>query len=248
MSYMTSAMPADSSQPNRLKPVLVILHQEHSTPGRVGLRLQARGHKLDVRRPRFGDPLPETMADHAGVVIFGGPMSVNDDEDYLRREVDWLAVPLKEEAPVLGLCLGAQMIARHLGADVRKHAEGMVEIGYYSLKATDAGAKLLEWPDRVHHFHNEGFELPAGATLLAEGDTFTNQAFAYGPSAYGFQFHVELTTAMVNRWTGRIGDRASLPNAQARELHFHGRALHDWKTASFLDRFLELWLAGRKAA
>jgi GMP synthase (glutamine-hydrolysing) len=243
MSYMTSAMPADSPAPDRPKPVLIILHQEHSTPGRVGLRLAARGHALDIRRPRFGDRLPDTLAGHAGAVVFGGPMSVNDGEDYIRRETDWIDVPLKENAPLLGLCLGAQMIARHLGATVGKHAEGKVEVGYYSLKATEAGARLTEWPDQVHHFHNEGFDLPSGATLLAEGETFANQAFSYGPSAFGFQFHVELTTAMVNRWTGRIGERANLPNAQAREQHFHGRALHDWKTAAFLDRFLDLWLA-----
>src|SRR6187549_305659 len=100
------------------KPVLIVLHQEHSTPGRVGLRLAARGHGLDIRRPRFGDPLPETLAGHAGAVIFGGPMSANDADDYIRVETEWVRVPLREEAPFLGLCLGAQMMARHLGAEV----------------------------------------------------------------------------------------------------------------------------------
>jgi GMP synthase (glutamine-hydrolysing) len=237
--------PAPPSTP---KPILIVLHQEHSTPGRVGLRLQARGHRLDIRRPRFGDPLPDTLAEHAGSVIFGGPMSVNDNEDYLKREIDWLGVPLRECAPFLGLCLGAQMLARHLGARVGPHPDGMIEIGYYGLRATEAGRRLLDWPDRVHHFHHEGFDLPGGATLLAEGDTFANQAFRFGPAAFGIQFHIELTTAMVNRWTGRIGERAKLPNAQAREHHFHGRALHDWKTTAFLERFLDMWLKSGGAA
>jgi GMP synthase (glutamine-hydrolysing) len=230
------------------KPVLVILHQEHSTPGRVGLRLQARGHRLDVRRPRFGDSLPDTLAEHAGAVIFGGPMSVNDGDEYLKREIDWLSVPLGEGVPFLGLCLGAQMLARHLGAKVGPHPEGMIEVGYYGLRPTEAGRRLLAWPDRVHHFHHEGFDLPAGATLLAEGDTFANQAFLYGDAAFGIQFHIELTMAMVNRWTGRIGERAKLPNAQPREQHFHGRALHDWKTTAFLERFLDMWLKSGRAA
>jgi GMP synthase (glutamine-hydrolysing) len=246
---MTDAMPADDSyDPAARKPVLVVLHQEHSTPGRVGLRLKERGYQLDIRRPRFGDPLPETLAHHTGAVVFGGPMSVNDEDDYIRREIEWLKVPLAEGAPLLGLCLGAQMLARQLGAGVRPHADGMVEIGYYALKATDAGERLTSWPDRVHHFHNEGFDLPDGATLLAEGETFANQAFHYGRAAFAIQFHIELTAAMVNRWTGRIGERARLPNAQDREHHFEGRALHDWKTAAFLDRFLDLWLglAGRQ--
>jgi len=85
------------------RPVLIVLHQEHSTPGRVGLRLAARGYRLDIRRPRFGDSLPETLVDYTGAIIFGGPMSVNDGDEYLARETDWIGVPLKEGAPFLGL-------------------------------------------------------------------------------------------------------------------------------------------------
>ena len=238
-----------------LRPVLVVLHQEHSTPGRVGLRLVARGYPLDIRRPRFGDQLPETLDGHAGAIVFGGPMSINDPDDYLKRETGWLAVPLKEGAPLIGLCLGAQMLARHLGAAVGAHADGHIEVGWFGLTATAAGRALARWPDRVHQFHHEGFALPSGATLLAEGsaETFPNQAFSYGAAAFGIQFHVELTTAMVNRWTARIGERAGKPGGQAAAMHFEGRALHDWKTSSFLDAFLDLWLKrdrreGRAAA
>ena len=227
------------------RPILVVLHQEHSTPGRVGQRLADRGYALDVRRPRFGDGLPTTLADHAGAVIFGGPMSVNDADDYLKTETGWIDVALKEGAPFLGLCLGAQMLARHLGAAVGPHGDGHIEVGWFGLTATEAGRKLLAWPDRVHQFHREGFALPVGATLLAEGaaETFPNQAFRYGGSAFAIQFHIELTTAMVNRWTARIGERAKAPGGQAAAQHFEGRALHDWKTAAFLDAFLDLWLA-----
>jgi GMP synthase (glutamine-hydrolysing) len=239
-------MPAE-----RKRPVLIVLHQEHSTPGRVGDRLTARGHALDIRRPRFGDALPATLAAHAGVVIFGGPMSVNDADEYLVRETDWIGVALSEQAPFLGLCLGAQMLARHLGAVVGPHADGHIEVGWFGLAATAAGRQLLRWPDKVHQFHREGFGLPVGATLLAEGaaDTFPNQAFAYGASAFAIQFHIELTTAMVGRWTSRIGERAKAPGGQGPPLHFEGRALHDWQTVAFLDAFLDLWLAkDRRAA
>jgi len=224
-------------------PVLVILHQEHSTPGRVGRWLKTRGYALDVRRPRFGDPLPETLDGHGGVIVFGGPMSVNDPEEFIRREIDWLAVPLAEKAPLLGLCLGAQMLAHHLGASVGPHEAGQVEMGFYPLRPTEAGRGLLDWPDYVHHFHREGFALPTEATLLAEGDTFVNQAFAYGPAAFGLQFHIELTMAMVRRWTTRMMQRGPRPGWQPQPLHFEGRSLHDRKTILFLDRFLELWLA-----
>jgi GMP synthase (glutamine-hydrolysing) len=90
-----------------LPPVLVILHQENSTPGRVGNVLRALGHRLDIRRPRFGDQLPETLDDHAGAVIFGGPMSANDPDDYVGKEIDWIEIPLREQRPFLGICLGA---------------------------------------------------------------------------------------------------------------------------------------------
>src|SRR5512141_2476098 len=119
-------------------PVLIVLHQESSTPGRVGNALRALGHPLDIRRPRFGDPLPETLEHHAGAVIFGGPMSANDPDDYVRREIDWIEVPLREQRPFLGICLGAQMLAGQLGAQVAPHREGRVEVGYYPIRPTAA--------------------------------------------------------------------------------------------------------------
>ena len=82
-----------------LLPVLIVLHQEASTPGRVGNVLRALGHRLDIRRPRFGDPLPKTLDGHAGAVIFGGPMSANDPDDFVRQEIDWIAVPRREQRP-----------------------------------------------------------------------------------------------------------------------------------------------------
>src|SRR5437660_11365843 len=104
-----------------LRPILIVLHQETSSPGRIGHALRRRGYALDVRRPRFGDPLPGTMAAHTGAIIFGGPMSANDTDEFIRREIDWLSVPLKETKPFLGICLGAQMLAHHLGSRVYRH-------------------------------------------------------------------------------------------------------------------------------
>src|SRR5262245_41085844 len=112
-------------------PVLIVLHQETSTPGRVANALRALGHRLDIRRPRFGDALPETLDEHAGAVMFGGPMSANDSEAYIRHEIDWIGVPLREQRPFLGICLGAQLLAKHLGAKVAPHPEGVTQIGYY---------------------------------------------------------------------------------------------------------------------
>ena len=102
-------MPFGDKGRNRDK-ILIVLHQEHSSPGRVGQLLQATGFRLDIRRPPLGDPLPETLAGHRGAVIFGGPMSANDEDDFVRAEIDWIGVPLREQKPYLGLCLGAQMM------------------------------------------------------------------------------------------------------------------------------------------
>ena len=178
--------------------ILIILHQERSSPGRVGQKLVQRGYSLDIRKPRFGDPLPQTLSDHAGAVVFGGPMSANDDEDYIRTETDWISVPLKEQAPFLGICLGAQMLVNTLGGRVFGYPDERAEIGYYPIRATKAGQDLVEWPEQVYQWHREGFDLPTDATLLAEGgEFFPNQAFRIGHSAFGIQFHAELTLAMM---------------------------------------------------
>src|SRR5262252_8586974 len=139
-------------------PVLIILHQQHSTPGRIGVELRHRGYAIDVRRPRFGDALPDTLAEHAGAIIFGGPMSANDTEDFVRQELEWLAVPLREQKPFLGICLGAQMLARGLGSRIYGHEDGHVEVGYYPIRPTHAGRAVCDpWPCYVYQWHREGF-------------------------------------------------------------------------------------------
>jgi GMP synthase (glutamine-hydrolysing) len=184
------------------KPVLIVLHQEHSTPGRVGRFLTERGYLLDIRRPRFDDPLPETMAGHVGAIVFGGPMSANDPDEFVKTETEWIGVCLKEQAPFLGICLGAQMLCRHLGGAVAPHEAGRAEVGYYPLHATRDGVEFAEeigvhWPSMVYQWHREGFETPQGATCLATGGDFPVQAIRVGKAAFGIQFHPEIGRAHV---------------------------------------------------
>jgi GMP synthase (glutamine-hydrolysing) len=238
-----SIAPRSAGKPDTTqRPVLIVLHQENSTSGRVGNVLRALGHPLDIRKPRFGDLLPETLDEHAAAVIFGGPMSANDPDDYIRREIEWISVPLREQRPFLGICLGAQMLALHLGARVAPHPEGRAQMGYYPIRPTEAGLALRpDWPDHVYHWHREGFELPIGADLLAEGSDFPNEAFQYG-EAFGFQFHPDVTYAMMYRWTTHGHARLELPGAQARHHHFAERAVHDVTERAWLKRFIQDWL------
>lgn len=222
--------------------ILIILHQETSTPGRVGQRLLQRGFDLDIRRPPLGDALPDTLDEHAGAVMFGGPMSANDGDEFVKRETDWLAVPLRENRPFFGICLGAQKLVRHLGGEVKGDPQGRVEVGYYPLTPTPEGEALLDWPKMIYQWHREGFTLPSGAVKLAGGEVYPNQAFRYGDNAFAVQFHTELTLAMMCKWTVKGAERMVLPGAQQRHEHLQGRLIHDAPISKWLDDFLDLWI------
>jgi GMP synthase (glutamine-hydrolysing) len=224
-------------------PILIVLHGETSTPGRVGLELRARGYSLDVRRPRFGDSLPDTLERHAAAVIFGGPQSANDDDEIVRKEIAWIEIPLREKKPFLGICLGAQMLAKALGTRVYTHPHGHAEIGYYPVYPTVHGRNLCaHWPGHVYQWHREGFDLPADSVLLAEGDLFPVQAFSHNDTAYALQFHMDVTHATMCRWTTRGHARMEMPGAKPREAHFEGRLLHDPSCKTWLTHFVDHWL------
>jgi GMP synthase (glutamine-hydrolysing) len=222
------------------QPILIVLHQERSSPGRVGQMLEEKGYPLDIRRPVLGEALPSTLVNHAGAVVFGGPMSANDPDDFVKREIDWLDIPLNENKPYLGICLGAQMLVRHLGGKVEADREQRTEIGWYQIRPTEHGRLLMHWPQMVYHFHREGFSLPQGAKLLAEGDVYPNQAFRYGTNAWGVQFHAELTRAMMHRWVVHGAHRFVLPNAQQGRDHLDGRMIFDAPLKAWLSNFLDL--------
>lgn len=236
-----------ASSQNAAEKVLIILHQENSTPARIGMMLEAIGFQLDIRRPRFGEALPDTLDEHAGVVVFGGPMSANDPDDFMKLETDWLEVPLRENKPALGICLGAQMMARQLGERVYKPKNEEVEIGYYPIKATEAGEQLCAapFPPCVYQWHREGFDLPKDASLLAAGDDiFPVQAFQYG-SATALQFHPEVTYAIMHRWTMRGHDRMQVPTARSTHEHLEGWFQHDPAVATWLRAFIRNWIDGK---
>ena len=235
--------PALSPAPRR--PILTILHQESSTPGRVGQILRGRGHQLDIRRPALGDSLPRDLSLFGGLVVFGGPMSANDSEPFIAAETDLLARALDEDVPTFAICLGAQMLVRALGGNVAPRGEQWAEVGWYPLHATPEGKAVgLPWPSHVYQWHREGFDLPRGAVRLAGSEAYPTQAFAIG-SALAVQFHAELTLAMMCRWTVKGAHCFAFPGARGgREAHLAGRLRHDrplrrWLDAALMAKFGE---------
>jgi len=230
------------------KRVLIVVHQERSTPGRVGELLQARGCALERRCPNLCDPLPEDLSPYRAAIVFGGPQSANDDHlPGIRAELDWLErTALPAGPPLLGICLGAQLLARVLGAKVGPHPDGLVEIGYHPIYPTAAGVPYFDGPTLFYQWHRETFEIPADTVHLAHNDAFASQAFCYDRRVYGIEFHPEMTLRMIERWTtSEKGEpMLDLPGAQSRTAQLEAYLRCVAATDRWLGRFLDRWLLG----
>ena len=223
--------------------ILLVVHQTASDPGRVARQLRAQGYGLEIRRPFAGDKLPRDMDDHAGAVVFGGTMSANNDSlNFIRAELNWIPSAVESGKPFLGICLGAQLLARALGAEISAHPTGRHEIGFTRILPTTSGNAVFDGPLNVYQWHAEGFTLPSGAQLLASGETFENQAFRYG-QAVGVQFHPEATAKIIAQWTQRSPDHLSLPGAQPLAAHVAGVRWHNPRIIRWLRGFLKDWVA-----
>ncbi|MCP5155464.1 MAG: glutamine amidotransferase [Ectothiorhodospiraceae bacterium] len=222
---------------------LLISHIDDGQEDGVSTHLAARGWRLDRVSPYLGQSLPPPGDPYALAVVYGGAESANDEHlAHIRAEIAWIREWVHGGRPFLGLCLGAQLLARALGARVARHGEGRHEIGYVAVEDTGVEPGFVPAGFRVYHWHNEGFELPAGAELLVRGDTFPNQAYRFGEAAFGLQFHPEVTWPMVERWMGVAGHMLAAPGAdpahrQRDDDAAHGPAMRAW-LAEFLDRRL----------
>lgn len=188
-----------------MRKILVFQHVAHELLGTLNPLLKDSGFR--IRYVNFDrDPAARPSLDgYFGLVVLGGPMNVDQVDLYpfLAVEVELVAEALQRGMPVLGICLGAQLLARALGADVRPHHSK--EIGWYQINPTPAGADdpvFAGMSDTEHIFqwHGDTFDIPSGAVHLASSPDCENQAFRYGDTAYGFQFHLEVDRPMVERW------------------------------------------------
>ena len=184
-----------------MRPVLVLQPQTQDGPAHLARVLQARRQPWQLCAVEAGDEVPLEASAYAGVAMLGGTMSVNDPLPWLARAEALLKSAVRLGVPVLGHCLGGQMLARALGSAVVDHP--VPEIGWSRIERQDH-ALAEAWLGPAHElpvfqWHQQRFELPEGATLLASNAACRHQAFAIGPHL-GMQFHIEVDAEKLGRW------------------------------------------------
>lgn len=198
--------------------ILVFQHVAAEPLGTLDPLIRRRGHRIRfVNFERQPDARPR-MDRYRGLVVLGGPMNVDEQASrpHLRTELEVIGQALEQGKPVLGICLGAQLLAHALGAPVSRNPQA--EIGWHELEATAAGLadpvlSALGARSPVFQWHSRTFAIPHGAVHLASTPGCSNQAFRHGHNAYGMQFHPEVDQALIERWLGIPAYRAELAAA-----------------------------------
>ena len=188
-----------------MKKLLVLKHVAHELLGTLNPMLKRAGFRIRyVNFARHPDAQPN-LKGYDGLVVLGGPMSVNDAGrlPHLITEMRLIEQAMKQNLPVLGICLGAQLIAKTLGAEVYPNQEK--EIGWYDVSPTAAAESdplltELEEREKIFQWHGDTFDIPRTSCHLAFSTQCANQAFRYGSNVYGFQFHLEVDEPMIHRW------------------------------------------------
>ncbi len=188
-----------------MKKLLVLQHVAHELLGTLNPLLRGAGFRLRyVNFARHPEAQPSLDGYH-GLVVLGGPMSVNDTDrlPHLTTEMKLIEAAMRRNLPVLGICLGAQLIAKTLGAAVYPGKEK--EIGWYDVSPTDEAESdplLAEFQrtEKIFQWHGDTFDIPKSTIHLAFSSLCANQAFRYGVNVYGLQFHLEVDAPMIHRW------------------------------------------------
>lgn len=204
-----------------MKPVLVLQSLSADGPAYLATWLRRQGVPFEVRNAEAGQPYPVDLAGYSALALLGGEWSANDARDSLRQAEALILQGMQLGLPVIGHCLGGQLMARALGARVLDAPAP--EIGWHSIEVLP-GATAADWfgepgPRRVFQWHYEAFELPKGAERLAGSSACPNQAFAVGPHI-ALQFHLEVDSEKLGRWVLEDGERYR--EARARHVTVHG--------------------------
>jgi GMP synthase (glutamine-hydrolysing) len=198
--------------------ILVFQHVAAEPLGTLDALIRARGHRIRfVNFERHPDAKPVVDRYH-GLIVLGGPMNVEEQHQrhHLRTELHAIEAALAQGKPVLGICLGAQLLAHVLGAPIRRMPQA--EIGWHALHPTEHTAldrvlMPLATPTRIFQWHSYGFEPPRSAIPLATAPGWPHQAFREGDRAYGLQFHLEMDAPLVERWLRNAECQAELAAA-----------------------------------
>lgn len=191
----------------------VLRHVEHEHLGSLTDALHARGLPFEYVDIFRGGVVPADISESAGLIVMGGPMGVYEVDQYpfIRNELDLIRRAVTAGLPVLGICLGSQLIAAALGA--RVYPSGRKEIGWYGLRTVEPGdsfAATLPESFMGFHWHGDTFDLPVGAVRLFESDLFPNQGFRFGRNVLALQFHFEVDRKLVAEWLADPGCQAEI--------------------------------------
>lgn len=197
-------------------PIAVIQNVPNDGPGHFADWADRHNHTLQIIRIWAGDAVPEQVAGFAGLCVLGGPMSVNDPLPHLRATEHLIRAAMAADVPVLGHCLGGQLLASACGATIRRapHAEiGWVDIATHP--ATNANTWFGAERFPIFQWHGDSFDLPAGAQLLASSEHCRHQAFSVGSLHLAMQFHCEITADKITDWTTSAEGRAEIAASQS---------------------------------
>jgi len=201
--------------------ILVIKHISIEGPGTAGDFFEDKGRKIRTIELDRGQDLPPDLSKIEAVILLGGPMNVYEEGKYpfLKDEDAFLKKAIRENVPTLGICLGAQLLAKACGVKVKKAKEK--EIGWYKVSSTDEGRKdplLAGIASEFDAFqwHEDTFEIPSDAALLATSNSCRNQAVRFCKNIYGLQFHIEVTGSMIKDWVKEYTE-SSDPRSQQRD-------------------------------
>ena len=197
------------------KPIAILEPTPDESPGTLTEAFALAGLPVRLIAAYRGAKALPPVGELAGTVVLGGTMSVRDcgRHPFLQDVIDWLRRAAELQRPVLGICLGSQLLAAALGAEVRAHHTK--EIGWYDVELTAEGrddpllANCSRQPT-VFQWHGDTFDLPAGAVQLAKSATCDQQSFRFGHSVYGVQFHPEVTQTIIERWVNEPAGRAEI--------------------------------------
>jgi len=231
-----------------MQEILIFRHAPHEGPGYLAEYLDR--HHLPWRLVRIDQnhPIPSSIDGVSGLVFMGGPMSVNDPLPWIPRVTKLIQQAVAADVPVLGHCLGGQLISKALGGAITKNP--VKEIGWLPVSRVDSSAAKL-WLDElpaefeVFHWHGETFSIPPGATRLLASSDCANQAFVIGKTL-AFQCHIEMTSDMVREWARLGADDlaprcATVQNPQAMTAELDRRVE---RLQGIADKFYDRWIQG----